>query len=97
MKYKFSHIDDLFVSAVTNDNPGIKPNKAIEERLNYYYMIKQPTSKTHMNSFSGMFIWLFSMKSFGFKASVASACIVYFLFLGNIKNNDQNQHHKLRH
>jgi hypothetical protein len=75
---------------VSSDNPGIEPNKAIEERLNHYFMIKQPSRKIHMNSFGGMLVWLFSMKSLGFKASLVSACLAYFLFFGNIKNNPSN-------
>ncbi len=90
MKNKFGHTDDLFRNIVMNDNPGIKPIKAIEERLNYYYLLKQPTRKVHSNSFSGMFIWLFSMKSLGLKTSFISAGLAYLLFFGNIKNNPSN-------
>jgi hypothetical protein len=90
MKNKLSHDENLLRSTVSNDNPGIKPNKAIEERLNYYYTIKQPNREIHMNSFGGMFIWLFSMKSLGLKASFISAGLAYLLFFGNIKNDPSN-------
>jgi len=84
-----TRFDHLFRKIISGDNPGIKPNKAIEGRLNYYFLLKQPRRKVHMNSFGDMFIWLLSMKSFGIKASLASICLLYFLFMGNINNNNQ--------
>jgi|ERR1035437_3918212 hypothetical protein len=91
MRTRFDHSNKLFREIISGDNPDIKPDKAIEERLNYYYLLKQPHRKVHMNSFAGMFVWLFSMKSFGVKASLISVCLLYFLFLGNMNNNNQSQ------
>jgi hypothetical protein len=91
MRTRFDQSNKLFREIVSKDNPDIKPDKAIAERLNYYYLLKQPHRKVHMNSFMGMFVWLFSMKSFGIKASLVSVCLLYFLFLGNMNNNDQSQ------
>ena len=87
MKTKFSPIDNMFRKSVHQDNPAIEPDPAIAERLNYYYSLKQPARKLHANSFGGMFIWLFSLKSAGFKAGFVSVCLAYFLFVGDIKNN----------
>lgn len=91
MRTRFDHTNKLFREILSKDDPGIKPDKAIAERLNYSYLLKQPYRKVHMNSFAGMFVWLFSMKNFGIKASLVSICLLYFLFLGNMNNNEQNQ------
>ncbi len=91
MRIRFDHRNKLFREIISRDNPDIKPDKTIEERLNYYYLLKQPHRKVHMNSFAGMFVWLFSMKSFGVKASLVSVCLLYFLFLGNMNNTDQHK------
>ena len=85
MKAKLNPGDNLFRKAVQHDNPGIEPNTAIAERLNYHYTLKQPTRKLYANSFAGMFVWLLSFKNIGIKASFLSICLAYFLFVGNIK------------
>jgi len=87
MKTKFNPAHHLFRKAIMQDSPAIEPNPAIAERLNYYYTFKQPTRKLYSNSFAGMFVWLFSLKGVGLKAGFVSACLAYFLFVGNIKNN----------
>lgn len=89
MKARFSPSDDLFRKAVNHDSPGIEPDAAISERLNYYYTLKQPIRKLHANSFIGVVIWLFSLKNMGFKAGFVSLGLVYFLFFGNIKNSSE--------
>lgn len=81
----------LFRKSVAQDNPAIEPNPALAEGLHYYYTIKQPTRNVHRNSFSGMFVWLLSMKGAGFKAGIASVCLLYFVFVGNIKNSSSIQ------
>ena len=91
MKTKFDSTHHLFRKAVLHDNPAIEPNPAIAERLNYYYTLKQPTRKLYSNSFSGMFVWMFSSKGAGLKAGFVSVCLSYFLFVGNIKNNSGYQ------
>ncbi len=81
--------DQLFRKSITHDNPAIEPNPALAERLNYYYALKQPTRKVHANSFTGMAIWLFSIKGAGLKTSILSICLAYFFFVGNITNNSR--------
>jgi len=87
MKSKYNPTDNLFRKATNLDNPSISPDPSTIERLNYYYSLKQPMRKLHANSFSGMFLWLFSIKGVGVKAGFVSVCLTYFLFMGNIKNN----------
>jgi hypothetical protein len=89
MKTNFSSSDHLFRKAVNNDHPNIEPDAAIAERLNYYYSLKQPGRKLHANSFSGMIVWLLSVKSMGLKAGFVSLGLAYFLFLGNIKSSSE--------
>lgn len=91
MRTRFDQPSKLFREIVSKDHPDIKPDKAIAERLNYYYLLKQPHRRVHMNSFAGMFVWLFSLKSIGIKASLISVCFLYFLLLGNVSNQNQNQ------
>lgn len=91
MKPTSNFTNNLFRRSITTDNPDIKPNKGIEERLNYHFLLKQPRQRVHTNSFTGMFFWLFSLKSLGFKASLVSACLLYFLFIGNINEQRQNE------
>lgn len=81
----------LLRKSIAQDNPAIGPDQAIIERLNYYYTLKQPKRKIHTNSFTGMFVWLFSIKSAGLKAGIVSVSLAYFLFVGNIRNNSSLQ------
>jgi hypothetical protein len=87
MKNYNSPNDGLFRNAIMRDIAGIEPDKAIGQRLSYYYSVKQPMRKVHANSFAEIFLWLFSWKSMGLKAGFISVCLVYALFVGNIKNN----------
>ena len=87
MKNKFSQNENLLRTALMNDEPGISPDKAIAERLNYTFSLAHPFRKVSMNSFAGMFSWIFSLKNVGVKAGIASACLAYMLLFGNIKTN----------
>ena len=87
MKNKYSHNENLLRNALLSDVPGISPDKAIAERLNYHFLLTHPFRRVYLNSFAGMFSWIFSLKNFGFKASLASALLAYMLLFGNIKNN----------
>ena len=89
MKNKFSQNENFLRNAIINDAPGIQPEKAIAERLHYHFLITHPFRRVYLNSFTGMFSWIFSLKNIGFKASLASACLAYLLLFGNIdKNSD---------
>lgn len=88
---KNTNTDRLFRNIVIKDNPGIDPERAVGERLNYYFLMKKSTHKVHSNSFEGLFIWIFSLKALGLKAGFVSACLAYFLFLGNINTKTVNQ------
>lgn len=81
----------MFRNSILKDNPGIEPDKAIEDRLNYYFLMKKSSHKVHSNSFEGVFIWLFSLKALGLKAGFATVCLAYFLFLGNMNTKTVNQ------
>ena len=88
---KYTNTYHLFRKSILKDNPDIEPDKAIEGRLNYYFLMKKSSHKVHSNSFAGVLIWLFSMKALGLKAGFATVCLAYFLFLGNINTKTVHQ------
>ncbi len=88
---KCTNTDYLLRNSIINDNPGIEPDKSVEDRLNYYFLMKKSCYKVHSNSFAGALIWLFSMKALGLKAGCATVCLAYFLFLGNINTKTVHQ------
>jgi hypothetical protein len=81
--------DNMLRNVVTNDNPEIIPDEAIEKRLNYHFLLRNSSQKVHSNSFFGSLVWFASLKSVGIKTAFVSLCFVGCLLLGNIKNNDQ--------
>jgi len=87
MKNKFSQNESILRNVLLSDAPAIKPDKAIEERLAYHFLLSHPIRRISMNSFAGMFNWIFSLRNFGFKAGLASAMLSYMLLFGNIKND----------
>jgi hypothetical protein len=88
---KYTGNDQLFRNSMMKDNPHIEPDKAIEYRLNHYFLMKRSSHKVHSNSFEGLFVWIFSLKSLGLKAGFATVCLAYFLFIGNINTKTVNQ------
>ena len=91
MKKEFYTTDEMLRRIIMADKPAIEPDKGIQDRLNYYYMLKQPSRKVHTNSFAGNLSEVFSFKNIGLKASFASVVLVGALFFGNIKNHTNVQ------
>ena len=73
--------DKLFAQVLRNDNVG-EPDKAIEDRLMYSFMLKNSGSKLKQNSFAYFFGWLFSVESFGLKTGLVSV-ILFFSVMNN--------------
>ena len=88
---QYTNTDHLFRNSIINDNQGIEPDKSIEDRLNNYFLMKKSSHKVHSNSFAGVLIWLFSLKTLGLKAGFATVCLAYFLFLGNMNTKTVHQ------
>ncbi len=74
-------------SILKNDNPGIAPDPAIAERLNYHFLLKSPGRKVQRNSFIGFAVWLFSVKSLALKTGVAVVFSSILLFKSELSNN----------
>jgi hypothetical protein len=80
-------IDLFFKNILKNDRRGIVPDAGVENRLNYYYMLKHSSRKLYANSFFN-FNWL-NIKSLGLKTGLVSVCLIGMLFLVKV-NNSQN-------
>lgn len=68
--------DKLFAELLRNDRAG-EPDKAIEDRLMYSFMLKNADHGLHQNSLSGFAGWLFSAKSFGLKVALVSVVLFF--------------------
>ena len=70
------NLDQRFEELLRNDNVG-KPDRAIEERLLYTYMVKNSKSKLKQNSFANFVGWIFSAQGLGLKAGMISALMFF--------------------
>ena len=68
--------DKLFAELLRNDRAG-EPDKAIEDRLMYSFMLKNADHRLRQNSMSGFAGWLFSTKSFGLKVALVSVVLFF--------------------
>ena len=73
--------DQLFARLLQNDHIG-EPDKAIEDRLMYSFLLKNSGSKLKQNSFAYFFGWLFSAESLGLKTGLVSV-ILFFSIMNN--------------
>lgn len=65
----FSHI-------IRKDYVG-EPDKGIEDRLMYSFMLKNSRSRVKQNSFASFFAWIFSTESLGLKTGLVSAILFF--------------------
>lgn len=72
--------EKLLAELLRNDRVG-EPDKAIEDRLMYSFMLKNADHRLRQNSMSGFAGWLFSAKSFGLKVALVS--VVLFFSVAN--------------
>jgi hypothetical protein len=72
--------DQLYSQLLQNDQVGA-PDRGIEDRLMYSFMLKSAHSKVRQNSFSNFFGWLLSFQSIGLKTGLVS--VVLFLSVMN--------------
>ena len=68
--------EKLFADLLRNDRVG-EPDKAIEDRLMYSFMLKNKDHKLRQNSFSGFGGWLFSLQSLGVKVAFVSVVLFF--------------------
>ena len=68
--------DQLLTELLWKDFVG-EPDKAIEDRLMYSFLLKSGQSKTRQNSFSNFFGWVFSAQSLGMKTALVSLVLFF--------------------
>lgn len=68
--------EKLLAELLRNDRVG-EPDKAIEDRLMYSFMLKNAGHKLHQNSMAGFAAWLFSARSFGLKVALVSVVLFF--------------------
>ncbi|MDO8927626.1 MAG: hypothetical protein Q7W54_01405 [Bacteroidota bacterium] len=78
--------DQKFAKLLQNDQVG-EPDKAIEDRLMYSFLLKNSGSKLKQNSFVSFFGWLFSARSLGLKTGLVSL-VLFFSVINNQINID---------
>ena len=78
--------DQMFAQLLQNDRVG-EPDKAIEDRLMYSFLLKNSGSKLKQNSFVSFFGWLFSAQSLGLKTGLVSL-VLFFSVINNQINID---------
>ena len=71
--------DQLFSKALRNDRIG-EPDKAIENRLMYAFLLKNSRIRVRQNSFLSFAGWLFSGQSFALKTVMVSMAIFFSIF-----------------
>lgn len=81
---KKNNQDQLFTELLRNDQVG-EPDKAIEDRLMYSFLLKNSGSKIKQNSFASFFGWVFSAESIGLKTGLVSL-ILFFSVINNQLN-----------
>jgi hypothetical protein len=81
--------DQLFREVLESDSVG-KPDRQIESRLLYSFMLKNSQTKTRQNSFSSFFSWIFSIQSLGLKTGMVS--LVVFLSMLNPQFYSMHDH-----
>lgn len=84
----------LLSHLIRKDHVG-EPDKAIEDRLMYSFMLKNSRSRIKQNSFASFFAWIFSAESLGLKTGLVSAVLFFSVMnyqnnieSGNISSND---------
>lgn len=70
--------DPLFNRLLKNDHVG-EPDKAIEDRLMYSFLLKNSRSRISQNSFASFFGWAFSAESLGLKTGLVSVILFFSL------------------
>jgi len=71
--------DQLLSKALRNDRIG-EPDKAVEDRLVYAFLLKNSRAKVRQNSFASFAGWLFSGQSFALKTVMVSMILFFSLF-----------------
>jgi hypothetical protein len=79
------NLDQQFEELLRNDRVG-KPDRAIEERLMYTFMVINSRSKLKQNSFASFFGWIFSAQGLGLKAGMISVVLFFSIVNTNLSS-----------
>ena len=86
--------NEMFAELLQKDQVG-EPDKTIEDRLMYSFLLKNSGSKLQQNSFVNFFGWIFSAQSLGLKTGLVSVVLFFSVFntqftfdSGRISGND---------
>ncbi len=71
--------EQLISKALRNDRIG-EPDKAVEDRLMYAFLLKNSKTRVRQNSFSSFAGWLFSVQSFALKTVMVSMVLFFSIF-----------------
>lgn len=61
------------------DADEIMPDTAVQQRLEYAFLLKSSKAEVRQNSFAGMFSWLFSWAHLPLKAGIVSLVVLFSL------------------
>ena len=71
--------DKLYEQLLRNDRVG-EPDKSIEDRLMYSFLLKNKNHKLRQNSFASFAGWIFSAQSLGVKIAMVSLVLFFSVF-----------------
>ena len=71
--------EQFLAKALRNDCVG-EPDKAVEDRLMYAFLLKNSKNRVRQNSFSSFAGWLFSGQSFALKTVMVSMVVFFSIF-----------------
>lgn len=93
--------NQLLTELLQNDQVG-EPDKTIEDRLMYSFLLKNSRSKVKQNSFASFAGWLFSAQSIGLKTALVSLVLFFSVFGSQftfdpvrISGNDSISHQRI--
>jgi hypothetical protein len=80
---KSKNQDQLFGHLMKSDKVG-EPEKAIEDRLMYSFLLKSSSTKVKQNSFVNFVGWVFSAQSIGVKTALVSMVLFFSVFTNQL-------------
>jgi len=71
--------EQLLSDLLRNDHVG-EPDKTIEDRLMYSFLLQNSRSKVKQNSFGNFFGWIFSAQGLGLKIGLVTLVLFFSVF-----------------
>jgi len=73
--------EQILAELLRKDQVG-EPDKMIEDRLMYSFLLRNSRSKLKQNSFANFFSWIFSLQGLGLKTGLISV-VLFFSVMNN--------------